>query len=302
MKAGKGQKETYDRNIDQINKVQSVAIVPNDKQGKPFTGWINYNSSIKNAQDMISQNQGFAQKMNEEANSFFGPNGIYQQERTALNAMENLYANTDTNRLSPEMAKVVGELSSIPIIQSLVPNELKTFQGATDEAQKLAAFQAINQAIDAHLNRAPATGLNMEQKTVAGPERAPGARFNLTVQQEANLQRKKDIYQSWLNDNKGGNINDVSQWTNDWSSDQSHSVDKYNKNAVNNVPYFKGMTPEEKARAVSMGRSSKNWEDNQLVPIRPEDVANLPPEQQAAARGKYGYWNAKTKRIEYKPH
>jgi len=288
----------YDAFIERAKLIENgdLSSLPTDKKtNHPFMGYYNRAQQLKTYQDQIAHNQGEIAKVNDEGRSFINSYANYQN---VIDSLKQVYKTANTNRMTPEFADAIGRLSSIPMVRSLVPDKLKDFESSSDFGSKLAATQALEKALEDHITRAPAAALGQTNKIVPGVAMSPGARFNLLAQQEADLKRTYDYYNDWFNNNKSGNINNIGLYSSDWSANPTHSYASYKKDAVNNTPYFAGMTPQEKLEATRMGRTPKNWEDGQLVALPAGTI--LPNGTKLQQEG-IGYWSAKTGRIVSKP-
>jgi hypothetical protein len=111
-----------------------------------------------------------------------------------------------------------------------------------DEAHKETARQAIVATVAAGMaSHAPAAALGQANITVPNPTMAPGARYDLAVQQAALLRAQQDYFTAWQR-NKG-QVNDVASYDTDYWNE--HPVGKYEAWAYDHIAPFAGMTPQE---------------------------------------------------------
>lgn len=244
--------------IDRASAITSGSIIPTDVSGKPYNGYVAYNQALAQ-QNAVQQSYAQAKVGKNQAASDFASQmpATFQLQ----NSLIRLYQDYNTNRLSPDLADLVGRASSIPGLSALVQPAWHDYQSATDEATKQTARQAIVQAVASHIaSGAPASALSQANKTVPQPSMAPGARYALAAQQLALLKLEQDYYHDW-NTNKG-QVNDVSSYDADWMKE--HPIGGYEGWAYDHITPFKGMTPAEMAQ-------------HPRKPQGPADLAQYPP-------------------------
>lgn len=228
--------------IDRANGIESGSIIPNDVGGHPYNGYVAYNQAL--AQQNTVQQSYAQQKVakNAAASEFSTTVPQAWQVQQALN---RIYGETDTNRLTPEIADLVGKASSIPGLRDAITPAWQKYQAANDEATKETALQTMVQAAATHLGQgAPATTLSEASHTVPVPGMAPGSRYDLAAQQTALLRLKQDYVRDW-NINKD-QVNDVASYDNDWVA--AHPIGQYEQWAYDHITPYAGMTPQQKAQ------------------------------------------------------
>jgi hypothetical protein len=117
--------------------------------------------------------------------------------------------------------------------------------------------------------KAPNAALGAAMKTVADPKVAPGTKYSLITQEMAKAARKKQKYEDWY---EAGQPN-VGKFSKDWEKDSTHSAKIFLQQAVDDNPYFAGMTDSEKkqllAQRKSVFDSSENAEGTPTAPTSP---------------------------------
>jgi hypothetical protein len=225
--------------IDQANQIESGALPAFTKDGQPFYGY-KQRATAQGLNEQVQSSYGDQiKKRNAEAADFADQ---LPQSQQILNSLKRIYANNNTNQLSEEFSHIIGAASSIPGLESVIAPGLKEYQAATNEATKDAARQSIVQAVTAHMAaHAPATALHQNNLTVPGPTMAPGARYNLIAQMQAQLDRNRDKYTDW--NRYKGKVQDVAGFDTDWAA--AHPIEQYEQHVYDRMPGFAGMTPQE---------------------------------------------------------
>jgi Chaperone of endosialidase len=149
----------------------------------------------QDAQNRANQVKAFS----DDTSKFFSTEG-YDQNMQLLDTLNNIYQKVESNRLSDLRADIAGYMKSFGI-QKFAGMDLDQIQSANDTAIKAATTEAM-QEVQSQLNRAPASGLRVAQKTVAMPNLAPGTRYQLLQNSYAELEQEKDARLAWLNAGK----------------------------------------------------------------------------------------------------
>lgn len=233
-------------------------VTPQMQDGTPYNGYARYNQALGN-QSTIESTYAQQKATKNAASSEFS--GNVPQAYQVQSALNKIYGETNTNRLTPEIADLVGKASTIPGLRELIAPAWQQYQSTNDEAVKETALQTMVQAAATHLGQgAPASTLSEASHTVPLPTMAPGARYDLAAQQLALLKQKQDYYRDW-NANKD-QVDDVSSYDNDWVA--AHPVSTYQQWAYDHIAPFAGMTDQQKlAHPRKVGS--------------PTDVQKLPP-------------------------
>lgn len=246
------------RMIERANGIENGSIIPNDATGAPDSRYVNYQQAI-GQQKAVNDSYAQAKIQKNQAASDFASQmpATFQLQ----NSLIKLYQDYNTNRLTPDLADIVGKASSIPGLSALVQPQWEQYQSTNDTAVKETARQAIVQAVASHIAAgAPASALTQANKTVPQPTMAPGARYTIAAQQAALLKQEQDYYGDW--EANKGQVNDVAKYDTDWVA--QHPIGKYEQWAYNTIAPFAGMTDQEKAAHPRQVAS-------------PADVQSLPP-------------------------
>jgi hypothetical protein len=168
----------------------------------------------------------------------------YTPTKEALHSLIDVYTKFDMNRLSETGADIVGYIKSIPKAQEFLENyglniEDPGFQAATDEAKKNAISQAFAQLKEGITD----SRLQESIGTVADPSRAAKARYVLITKQSAQLDYDKKKYEDFLR--RGDQNQSWADFQADWGKNPENDIKKFQQNAVNDTPYFAGMTLQE---------------------------------------------------------
>ena len=156
----------------------------------------------------------------------------------------------ELNRLSDIKANFGGFLRDLGV-DHIGSFDLSNIESANDTTLKNALSQAMGEIGEGKLGRAPSTGLGIAMKTVADPKVSPGSKYSLVTQTLAEELRKRDKYMDWY---KAGQPN-TNTFLPDWESDPKHDMSIYLQKAVDQNPYFAGMTESEKKQLLARRKS-----------------------------------------------
>ena len=207
------------------------------KDGRPYDGFKQYKFATGRAQTASDES---ARQFNQRTQEVAAFNMSAPQTQALIDGMAAAAASTPTNRLSPEIANAVGIAASIPLLRSLLPDEFKLYEGATDEQTKAAAGLQIMTTLGG-LERAPGEGLKATKMAVPGPTMAPGARYTLAERGIANLLRQQEYNHDFAQ--YGSGITKWAKYDSDWYA--THPLSNYYRQADDRIPLFAGMTRQE---------------------------------------------------------
>ena len=217
--------------------IESGKIASYNKDGSQYLGFKKQVITAATAASVAANNANLANDANNKSEAFAKESPHMRQ---ALSALDDVYKNLNTGRLSARLANFYGALDTLGIP---ISEHQKAMLGGADIAQKNAAILELQNAISSGIaNRAPAAVMGQEAKTVAGPGQSADARYHITVQQKALLDQTQDYYKVWQK--YKGIINDVSGFTHDWLSE--HPISGYESAAAQHTPIYDGMSDAAK--------------------------------------------------------
>jgi hypothetical protein len=216
--------------------IRDGKTTPYDINGNPYNGYYQYSQKL--GQQNLTEGEFAKAKV---------AKGAQASEWSATapaawnleNAINLTYRDHNTNRLTPQIAEVVGRLSSLPGIGPIVQKAFGDYQASNDLATKLTAAQTIMQANLSHLAEgAPATVTNLIGKTVPDPKMQPDARYELSVQTAQALKWGQEYWKNWgANQNR---VDNVGQYDTDYAGE--HPLSRYEAPMSDNIPYYAGMS------------------------------------------------------------
>jgi hypothetical protein len=225
----------------------SGAVTPVDKQGNPIIPpeiQANKNNADYNAKVMenaLGANKAFSDELFVTQNEL--PN-----EQNLINLL--IKANTSGAKFGPSEPvynEIYKAVSSIPggqeWIKSNFPDAV-TFANMSALAQKAALTEAVSKIQDAKLQRAPNSSLKFFKDVVPTPNMPDGARYELTAQIYAEYLMNRDIINDWNRAKHSYTSVIPSSWKDEWQA--QHDPNDYVNKAKMSMPFFSGMTDEEK--------------------------------------------------------
>ena len=218
---------------------------------------------------------------NNEANEYLSS---YSNQLMQLQTLSKISQLAELNRLSDIKANFAGFLRELGV-DHIGPFDLGNIESANDTSLKNAVMQAFSEVGQSGLSRAPNAALGAAMKTVADPKVAPGTKYNLITQEMAKATRKKQKYEDWYD---AGQPN-VGKFSKDWEKDPAHSSKIFLQQAVDENPYFAGMTEDEKKQLLAQRKS---------VFDTSEDVEGAPTAPAAPTGQKRMKFNPETGNIE----
>ena len=174
--------------------------------------------------------------------------GQFLSELTAVNQIQNglinAYTKIDMNRATPLQADIIGTIKSFPALDETLKSlgydvDKNGFQGMADAAAKDAITDAFNRLASNAASRTTNMQLKETLLSVADTPKAPAARYQVIVQQQAMIMAEEEKYRAW---NKVAGKETWNQFIDKWTSNPEHSIEHYMQKATDKVPYFKGMT------------------------------------------------------------
>ena len=174
--------------------------------------------------------------------------GQFLSELPAVNQIQNglinAYTKIDMNRATPLQADIIGTIKSFPALDNTLKSmgidvDKNGFQGMADAAAKDAITDAFNRLSSNAASRTTNMQLKETLLSVADTPKAPAARYQVIVQQQAMIMAEEEKYRAW---NKVAGKESWSQFIDKWTSNPEHSIEHYMQKATDKVPYFKGMT------------------------------------------------------------
>jgi spore germination cell wall hydrolase CwlJ-like protein len=249
------QQQALDPSQFAARRDQYLTMADNIEQGKVTPTGVDGNSNEdyralanKRAQTtslteaQTSQNVDFAKG----SVDFF--RNYYPAANANLDAIAKLSNAYETNYISPELARYIGTLRSIPGLGSMIPESLKSLQGAVDTEHKMALLDAMQAIQSFNAQKAPAAMMGQATQTVADPTLSPEARREIVVRTKANLNYNADMFKAWEQQGRP----DVPKFVASWATDPTHQLENYVKNAESQVPTFAGQ-----ASLVTQPKSAK---------------------------------------------
>jgi hypothetical protein len=262
--------------------IENGKIVAYNKDGSQFLGFKNQQNTAANAAAENANNAALANETNAKSIKFDTES---QSLRQALAALDDSYQKFGTGRPSAHIADLLSAAQTLGIP---ITDSQKALLGGTDSAEKNAAILTLQNAVGSGIaNRAPAAVIGQESKTIAGPDRAPDARFHIAVQQKALLDQMQDYLSAW-NTNKA-NINDIADFTHDWVAE--NPVSKYENAAVQKTPIYAGMSDAAKkafARQILPGETEAHYQQR----LKNETPGAYAVPSSGPYRGKMRIWGA----------
>jgi hypothetical protein len=215
------------------DSILTGAIVPLDKNGRPFEDFQNLTNQ-RNQNAAVSKSVAeSAATFNKEADSFFKS---YPQSNQLLRSMAEVYKAIDTNRATPQIAEAVGYLRSLPGVGELVPASLATLQGGYDQGTKDAVTKAFSTLASNELQRAPATALREALLTVADPKMSPEARYSILTRQMGEIAMEKKRFEDWVQADRP----DPTKFSIQWNNNPDHQLSRFITQAKGETPTFAG--------------------------------------------------------------
>jgi len=192
----------------------------------------------------------------------------WAKDMTRLKAISKIAQLVESNRLSEIKANFAGFLREFNV-DHFGPFDLGNIESANDTTLKNALVEAMSQVSEGKLGRAPSTGLGVAMKTVADPKVSPGSKYSVITQTFAEELRKYQQYMDWY---KAGRP-DTNTFLPDWESDPKHDMAVYLQQAVDQNPYFAGMTEGEQKQLLQQRKlvsdTSENGEGTPKAPVAP---------------------------------
>ncbi len=263
---------------DQLHGVTKGDTVPVDKSGVPVTYYIDQARGR-------GTDTAFAGKMSEARASHYGDatkylGESYAQNEALISSLANIYQKIETNRGSQSVADMIGLARSVPWISEAIGPQMKDLlsaqQSGNDAAAKVAIAQAFKEIAANGATRAPGVALREALLTVANPEMAPGAKYNVLANSRAMNERERQRYEDWFEAGKP----DPGEFSVKWSKDKDHSLEAFKQRAVDSMEYFKGMTPKEKALLMNQrsdDTAPKTNSQTTAAPVVPADRSQWKP-------------------------
>jgi hypothetical protein len=232
--------EAANKYTDRADKIINGEVTPFDTSGKPVTKY--YEDTQKRKRDTaykenLNKN---SQQVNNEAEAFF--KNEYNNNKSLIDNLNNIYTKIHMNRGSEAIADMIGYMRSVPGLSGLADNYLSAYQTGSDAAKKAAIAQAFKAIADDGAQRAPSTALKQALQTVANSGMAAGAKYNVLVGAYATLEQERKKYGDFLKDTPE---NPASYFA-DWISKPENNPISFKKRAALMMPYFAGMTDDEK--------------------------------------------------------
>jgi hypothetical protein len=238
------QADDYEKSAQDI---LSGAVTPVDKQGNPIIApevQANKNNAAYNAKIMevaIAKNEAFSGELSAMQKEL-------PDEQNLINLL--IKANTSGAKFGPSEPvynEIYKAVSSIPggneWIKSNFPDAV-TFANMSALAQKAALTEAVSKIQDARLQRAPNSSLKFFKDVVPTPNMPDGARYELTAQIYAEYLRDKDLVNDWYRAGHAYTAVIPGKWQQEWQA--LHDPNEYVNKAKMSMPFFSGMTDEEK--------------------------------------------------------
>jgi hypothetical protein len=144
---------------------------------------------------------------------------------------------------------------------------------SNDRAVKEAFSMAFNKVANSQLTRAPAATLNEANRTVAMPTLAPGAAYDIlgkTVGEMDYLQAQDAAY---LKHVSSGKDRDPLLFANSWQ--EKNTFKPYAAAAFSELPFAKGMTPQQKMQIMQQHRFIPQGDDPSQYGVA-EESSNRP--------------------------
>ena len=240
-----GRSDAAARVGDQINALKTGAIIPKNKDGSDYRGYVQGQSQIEQQETQRKANEAMIAQREKDATNF---PVTYTNTRQALMQLAHVYQTTDTNRNTGTFADAIGALRSIPGVDNILQSVpgWQNLQTGTDEANKLSARLAQQVAASSGLSGAPAAALTNSIETVANPHMDPAARFKVISTALGGLEQQKDHLADWSG--VKGNVADLGRYDQDWYGEKNHSADRYELKGRQMIGgHFAGMTDQDKA-------------------------------------------------------
>jgi GH24 family phage-related lysozyme (muramidase) len=180
----------------------------------------------------------------------------YPVSRESLIQVGNIIRDYETNRTSEIKANIKSWADQFGL-GNMLPANFDTM--SNDRAVKEAFSMAFRQVANSQLTRAPAATLNEANRTVAMPTLAPGAAYDIlgkTVGEMDYLQAQDAAY---LKHVSSGKDRDPLLFANSWQ--EKNTFKPYAAAAFSELPFAKGMTPQQKMQIMQQHRFIPQGDD-----------------------------------------
>lgn len=206
----------------------------------------------KNKEEYTTLNKGYE----EHRKDINARQKSYAVSRESLVQIGNIIKDYETNRSSEVKANIKSWANQFGL-GGVLPAGFDDM--SNDQAIKTAFTQAFNQVANSQLTRAPAATLNQANRTVAVPTLAPGAAYDIIGKTVGEMDYLHDQDSAYLKHVSSGKERDPLLFANSWQ--EKNNFKPYAAMAFSELPFAKGMTPEQKNKIMQQHRFIPQGED-----------------------------------------
>lgn len=227
--------------VEQMDDEGNITLIPKSEALKkgPITKSLS-GATLETQKGMA----GINVEKNKEAGTFLAELPSVQQIQ---NGLINAYTKIDMNRATPLQADIIGTIKSFPALDKTLKSmgidvDAQGFQGMADVAAKDAITEAFKSLAATTAGRTTNMQLKETLMTVAEPEKAPAAKYAVVTQNSGRMLQQEAMWRDW---NKVSGKENWNTFIDRWTANPEHSIEHYTQKAVDNTPYFAGMTAKD---------------------------------------------------------